>query len=446
MKKIFSKSMIVAVVILAGSTFARADIRIKQRQDSGGRTSESEVAIKGKRQRSEMELGPGMKIVSIMQCDLRRTLTISDANRKYMIASMDSSPTGNDSASPINVPTNSATEPTRKGGIVTYTTTTTDTGERKQMFGFTARHVKTSMVTESSPDACNQEKMKFESDGWYIDLEIGLDCMAENAMAMTRMSRPGGCRDQVRNRRLGSGKLGYPVKVTTRMFDADGNESFTSTTEVIELTRVTLDPALFEIPAGYTEAASMQEIYAPSVGDVAGGMGGGTGGSMPGGVASAAAAMTTAASSKKPGMIRIGVVGLNNRTSESIEPESLRQKLIGGLMGSGLDAVAIYGKSPSEVTAEAKQKECDFVLYTDVTNLKQSSANKVGGFLGRAAGVGAAVKDRFESQVDFRLLPTGGETPKLQSKANVKEDGDANASVSAALDREAKAVSAAVKK
>jgi hypothetical protein len=115
-------------------------------------------------------------------------------------------------------------------------------------------------------------------------------------------------------------------------------------------------------------------------------------------------------------------------------------------MGSGLDAVAIYGKSPSEVTAEAKQKECDFVLYTDVTNLKQSSANKVGGFLGRAAGVGAAVKDRFESQVDFRLLPTGGETPKLQSKANVKEDGDANASVSAALDREAKAVSAAVKK
>jgi hypothetical protein len=167
---------------------------------------------------------------------------------------------------------------------------------------------------------------------------------------------------------------------------------------------------------------------------------------MEGAAAAGAAAVASKVASKPAGTIRIGVVGINNRTSESVDPSSLREKLISSLTGSGVDAVAIYGQSPSEVTSEAKQKDCDFVLYTDVTNLLQSQSNKVGGFLGRAAGVGSLVKSRYESQVDFRLLPTGGDSPILQSKANAKEEGDAGVAVKSALDREAKAVMAAAKK
>jgi hypothetical protein len=175
----------------------------------------------------------------------------------------------------------------------------------------------------------------------------------------------------------------------------------------------------------------------PSGGDTAGS-------GMSGAVSSAAAA--AGADAKKPGTIRVGVVGLENRTSESFDGESLRQRLIGGIRGGNIDAVAIYSKAPSEVTSEAKQKGCDFVLYTDVTDLKQSSANKMGGLLGRAAGVGGMVKQRFESTIDFRLLATGSETPQLQSKSNAKEDGDANASIGSAIDREAKMVGSAAKK
>jgi hypothetical protein len=441
MKKIFLSASITALFVLCISSAAFADVRIKQRQNLGGRSMESEVLIKGARQRSEMELAPGMKTVNIMQCDLKRTITLNDAARKYMIASMNGDSTA--SGSTIDVSTNAAPD-RRKGGIVTTTITTTDTGERKQMFGFTARHIRMTMVTESSPDACEQQKQKFETDGWYIDFSFNIDCVTDNPMPQGRMQRPTGCQDQHRYKRIGTAKAGYPVNVTTRMFDADGNESFTMNTEVVELSQATLDAALFDIPSGYTEARSQQEMYTPA--SIAGAMGNSGPGGMTGSENNSAAGTASAPTSKKPGSLRIGVVGLENRTSESFDGESLRRRLIGSLMGANLDAVAIYSKAPSEVTAEAKQKDCDFVLYTDVTNLKQASSNKIGGFLGRAAGVGDVVKTRFDSQVDFRLLATGSESPQLQSKSSAKEDGDANASIGAAIDKEAKMVSGAARK
>ena len=46
----------------------------------------------------------------------------------------------------------------------------------------------------------------------------------------------------------------------------------TSTLEVTDISTVKLDPALFDIPASYTQAASMQELYGPPSGMM--GMGG----------------------------------------------------------------------------------------------------------------------------------------------------------------------------
>ncbi len=63
-----------------------------------------------------------------------------------------------------------ATEPApvKRGGIVTSTVTMKDTGERQQMFGYTARRILISTVTESSPEACSQTKSRMDTDGWYI--------------------------------------------------------------------------------------------------------------------------------------------------------------------------------------------------------------------------------------------------------------------------------------
>ena len=74
--------------------------------------------------------------------------------------------------------------PARKGGVITVSRTSTDTGERQEMFGYKARHIKTSMVMESSPDACNQSHMKMETDGWYADLSAAFSCGDESYRAL----------------------------------------------------------------------------------------------------------------------------------------------------------------------------------------------------------------------------------------------------------------------
>jgi hypothetical protein len=64
---------------------------------------------------------------------------------------------------------------------------------------------------------------------------------------------------------------------------------------------------------------------------------------------------------------------------------------------------------------------------------------------GRVTGVGTPGAEKYESRVDFRLVPSGGSAPSLESNATAKEQG-ADASVSAALEREARAVVTAARK
>ena len=204
--------------------------------------------IKGKRERSETSMG-GMNMgsVNITQCDLRRTIQVNDRSRKYLITPMDSDSGDADSAGPSGPASGG---PTRRGGVVTMTINTMDTGERKEMFGFTARHLKRTMTSQTSPDACYQNQMRMETDGWYINLEYGLNCGGSERPPQTGRTAPGGCRDRYQFKRTGPTKLGYPLIETTTMYGADGSAMFTRTTEVIELSRQPLDAALFDVPGG----------------------------------------------------------------------------------------------------------------------------------------------------------------------------------------------------
>ena len=235
------------------TTAAQADLKIRYRTTTSGQSYESATMIKGKRERSEMRMGYGSEIINITQCDLKRTIQLSEASRKYVVTPMQTVTASTDA--PASTPVPATTEPSRRGGVVNYVTTINDTGERKEMFGFTARHIKSSITIESSPDACNPTKQRMETDGWYIDLTFGLDCDLGAAQMAARQPVPqGGCRDRVAMKQVGSGRKGYPLIETTTMFGPDGSAMFTSTKEVIDLSRDPLDAALFDVPAGYTEA------------------------------------------------------------------------------------------------------------------------------------------------------------------------------------------------
>ena len=243
-----------SLLLLGGAVSASADIKIKSRSSFGGQAGpETATYIKGKRQRSEMPGG----IATVTQCDLRRTVQLNGATRTYMVSSFaDATAAATATAAGARAPQ----APTTRGGIVTTTVTSTDTGERKQMFGYTARRIKTTMVTESSPDSCNPQQMRMESDGWYIDLNVGFDCSEQAASAYRAPAQAGGCRDTYRMKTTGTVKTGYPVHVTTTMTDQSGTQtSFTQ--EVTEISQATLDAALFEVPSDYREVKDYAEMY-----------------------------------------------------------------------------------------------------------------------------------------------------------------------------------------
>lgn len=413
-------------------TAAPQDLKIKFKTTTAGQTSESVTMIKGARERSEMRIGQGMDTVNITQCDLKRTVQLSEKTQKYLITPMVLPDSG---ASASNSPSVSTpAEPSRRGGVLTYVTTATDTGERKEMFGFTARHVKTTLLMKSSPDACNAVDQRMETDGWYIDLSFGLDCnLGRPQMMANRPPTPSGCQDRVVFKQEGAARTGYPLVQTMTMYGPGGQAVFTTTREVLELSREPLDAALFDVPQGYTEVANSQEFYsALSMNPMENKPEPNTQGEA-----------STTVDTKQPGTIRVGVVRLNNKSDRSVSVDVLRARLMGGIQTTGIDAVALNAISEAEAEAEAKAKQCDFILYTDIKALKLSAAKKLGGFLGQAAGVAGAAKT--EARVEYRLVAVGESSPRLQSSATGKEEGD-EASVGTALDAEARAVSTAVRK
>lgn len=419
------------------------DFKITIKNTVAGQTSQGTTMIKGSRQRDEMNTsmgGTNQSQINITQCDLKRTIQINDSTRKYLIIPMATDEGGTSGGGATNATGTAGSA--QRGGVVTMTINTVDTGERKEMFGFTARHLKRTTMMESGPDACSQQKMRIESDGWYINLEYGLACETVGRPPQRSAMSAQGCRDRYQYRHTGPANLGFPLIETTTMYGEDGRANFTMSKEVIELSRQSLEAALFDIPAGYTQAGSQQEMYgAPSTDQTIAQPREQSGQNTTPAGNPATSGPSTAIAQARP---KVGVVEFNNKAKASVSTDSLRQQLIGVLNGNGIDAVPLNASSASEAALEAKAKGCAYILYTDISTLKTASAGKkLGGFLGKATGVSSGDSGKSEAKLDFRLFPVDGSSPKLQSSASGKEE-TADASVNAALQEEARAVAGAV--
>ena len=450
MKNTLRKFAVMGVAGLMASA-AWADVKVRTKATMAGQAGESTVYIKGARQRSEMAMGPGMSLTQLLQCDQKRMVQINNSCKVYMVM-----PTEEDSAKeeaaaqpaaqPAAKP--ASTKP-RRGGVLTFVSTTTDTTERKTLFGYVARHLKSSMKSESSPEACSKADFRMEADGWYANLSVGLTCSASPSAGMGGgAGAPPECEDRIRFRRSGPNP-GYPLQETRTIYS--GGQSFTTTTETLELSKAPLDAALFELPAGYREVSSQQELMC--MGDMKSMMAKAMKGEMPeaeleaaaAGAAAASGAGKSASKGKGAGKLRIGVVGFVNKAKGSLAVETPRQRLVEEIIALEVDAVPLDQTTPEEIVAEAREKKCDFILYTDVTKLKQSGG-KLGGMFGKVTG-GAGGAGRYEVAVDFRLFPTGEEVARLESSATTKGEGEASEVVGSVMPEEARqAVAEALRK
>ncbi len=471
--------------MLGLSVTAMADVKVKTKQTMRGQVSEMVSYIKGKRQRTEMMNGT---MVSITQCDLGRDLQLNSQSKTYLVNFFDDgTPVPQAKASTQKT---SSVEST-KGGTLYVTTTIKDTGERKQMFGYTARHIFQTIETESSPDACSTSKTKMEMDMWVIDAEFGLACNLTRNYRPNGGTHDGGCRDKVQQKNIGTAKSGYPVYQKMTSYDGTGKESFTMIQEVVEISKATLDASLFDAPADYREVKSHTEMYAAAGASANYGCSSpnaNTNPSLPstggqGREITKAAERQTATNSnelgpKKPGTIRVGIAmvktgAVGEGISASDLSAAIRNSLGEFLKGTKIEAVNLDAKLASAIAEEGRQKECDFLIYSNASHKKGGGGFGLGkmiaqsvaqtGVLGHtgsvagniagnvasnaiitAASLSANVKKKDEVTLDVKVQSADGSTSPLTKQFKAKAQSDGDDIISSIVEQAAEAIVAAL--
>jgi len=196
--------------------------------------------------------------------------------------------------------------------------------------------------------------------------------------------------------------------------DGKDKDVTTMSVEVTELTVTSLDAALFDAPADYTEVQSYQQLLPTTAG----------GGSLADAIFGSLADGTSTVAPKKPGVVRIGVVEPINSSGREMTTPMLRGGLLASLNKAPFEAVPIWGTTAAALDRDAADKACDFVLVSDIAELKTSKPNKVGGMLKKVSGDANATGDVHDARVDYKLYAVGDQTkPKMSSSAKASSGG-----------------------
>jgi hypothetical protein len=220
------------------------------------------------------EMKDELSSILIVRCDLEQSYLLHPRTEEY-------------SSSPYPLPrwTPKAAQPTGDQSKTAETakptlrveTTTVDTGERQEMFGYTARHIITTRK-QTPLEGSNSEPSESVTDGWYIDIDRRTSCdpkplpgIGHGGFVSSRAGL-GGKQLPIEKPKfvdIGAREIGLPVKETrtlpmTTGF-SDGTRAMSAYTEELEVTvleKAALDPTLFEAPSGYKQVERSQKRLA----------------------------------------------------------------------------------------------------------------------------------------------------------------------------------------
>ena len=411
-----SRFVLSVLAILSFSVTAAADdLHFKKSISVGGTTvSSSETWVKGARQRT-VTASPAGNLVTLRQCDLKRTVTLSEQNQSFLVTKDSEDESVNQVADLMGGGPSASS-----GGSITQTVTVSDTGERKQMSGYAARHLRTKVVVESSADACSKTNQSYEIDCWYADIsKEPLSC----SQSLPPVRQGANCADRVIVRRKGSGKPGYPLHETITLQN-DGGTPTKIEIATSDISKETAQAEFFDVPAAYHEVHSESELYAvaalppgpaatvqsgipnsqqmmaqampPGMNGRGGmasqlsmmqAMGGKTGSAsmMRGAPSGAAVPAPQALGPKAPGKIRIGIAPAQAQmgqgsTSQEDYGAPVRNAIVLMMSGPAIEIAALESRVPIQIQAEAQQKECDYILLANVS-VKRNASTGFGKFM-----------------------------------------------------------------
>lgn len=492
MKSLMFLIVCVALLSLVGAAAAQNDLMIKKTSDMkipgmpdmGGMMGQmggsngnnmrkartTTVLIKGSRLRADSQI-PSFKfsidpdkvigtreMSYIQQCDMGRTVHLDHKKKSYTITSI----AGGDS-SPPKAKAAEKVAKAKKGGYMEVAMNVTDTNERKNMFGFVAKHLRSTMTLTPSANACNKQAMSIQDDGWYIDLPT-YACEIQTDDTMSSMQETAeDCVDEIRIKPGQNMHLGFALQ-QTRTFTANGM-SFQMLENVISLDRTALDPSLFEIPADFRPTSDSDANVATSIQPSSASTPLNNTVTPPSTGASAAypadwqnkplpemsqITTDTGLPPKQPGVIRIGIVTPTTEMGQGFEGVNSGQivqfALLEKLKAERIESVPI--SSGVLIQSEAKMKQCDYLLYVDVKRKKggggfmkqmiiSSVISNVAGLAGNAAGAAASAasqaavmsgnfKNKDEITLEYHIdkADGGAAVTSTSLKKKAQKDGD----------------------
>ncbi len=431
MKKYFYWLLILLFPSISSLELNAQEYKIRQSTSVMGMKMESTVYVKGMRKRTESGAIMGMsQPITIEQCDLQRTIKINDKKKLYYIDSfykireeiIDEDEPVNKKPAPVVKEKTPKTTP-EKGGVITIYYSIRDTGERKKMYGLTARHVWTTQKMKPSADACMmKDSMVVKTDGWYIDLPKFNCPIRYRPQQMQRQpdEKPlPDCQDRFVTRRSGKGKLGFPLIETTTIMmggQAATTMEFKTDVETLDFSMEKLDSKLFEIPTDYTETKNEDDLQDKM--DV--------GGLLDDVMKNAKKQLKEKQLSgeKAPDMIRVGI--LPPKGDEQVQSAELQTMLVGTFTTGNVEAVAV---SSAE---EAKTMKCDYLLNSELSKIK--SGSKVGGLLKAIKNTDPNALSSFTIEGSMQLTKLADGSNAGTQKIDGKYEGKVNDAAGKALD------------
>ena len=367
-----------------------SDVRYKTSYVNGDQKTDSTTYVHDDRERYEL----GDTILLKLHGE-KRVVQISRASNTYLVT-----PEG-----AVTARIADAAAAAKPPGVVNVNVSIVDLGERKTAFGHDARRVRTVIDRQPQPGACDQSRVRIDTDGWYIDPPKVLAAPATDVPAVNA-----GCNDAINTTETGTPRLlGFPISYRTTFTEPDSKDAtpLVVAMDITEFEVLKLDAALFEIPPGMTEAANPQQL-AKAISDAN----------------EAKLAQGTDAAvmrEKKPGALRVGVPEIANKTSQTIDTRAMRTRLVAELEQQKIDVVPMAALPQPALDARAKELGVDYLLVAEITDLKASKPGGLTRVMKNTAGESTG-KDITEAKLNVQLVPPGGK-PRLSKTSNGKDGG-----------------------
>ncbi len=218
--------------------------------------SRNEVGFNWKNGKPE-SVAYGPRTATIFQCDMHRVLRLDFDHHQYTVTDLDANGT------PIDP--DAAATMKRSGAKVRIIVEARDTGETKQIYGMTARRYLVTRKGIPGPGAC-MKPFETTADGWFVDIPQPkpqgcgqLPTPPAGAIPAVAFLASSSCgMDEQEVEHVGPQPPPFAIELDYSNRPA-GTPNARITDTVTDLSRLPLDPQLFDLPTGYKHVDKLDE-------------------------------------------------------------------------------------------------------------------------------------------------------------------------------------------